>query len=137
MQCHFIEVTQDALGGFNWGKFMLARFTAEQWTARSALPAAQGQLLLAGRGMWHDDVLVLDLETGEGAIFQPRHGLAGADLTRHQILVCPLFEPFLEWLYGYRPARPEAWWSELPDLVELPAAPGGLYGYRRPGPAGA
>lgn len=71
----------------------------------------------------------MDLATGEGALF--RHGgLASADLNRHKIWVCLLFEPFLQWLYQQPMDR-------IPDLagqvVELPGSPTGFHGYRRPG----
>lgn len=72
---------------------------------------------------------VLDLQTGEGAYF--RHGgCAVADLNKHAIWVCPLYEPFLVWLYGQKPDL-----ATLPESVELPQAESALYGYRRKGPA--
>jgi hypothetical protein len=43
--------------------------------------------------------------------------------------VCPLFEPFLEWLYQQDLTRIE----ELPSHVDLPEAEFQLHGYRRPG----
>jgi hypothetical protein len=50
------------------------------------------------------------------------------------IWVCPLFEPFLEWLYErYREAG-ELDLDELPDVVELPGAEFAFHGHRRPGP---
>jgi hypothetical protein len=74
-------------------------------------------------------IFVLDLQTGEGAMF--RHGgFARADLNKHKIWVCPLFEPFLEWLYE----QDVDVLSCLPDTVDLPNAPFELRGYRRAGP---
>jgi len=143
----------EATNGFNHGKFLLGQFDHELGR-RSALPvdqqhteedlvhlakvgvAPQPYLLLQPR--WErGTLLVLDLETGEGALFRPG-GLAAADLHKHQIWVCPLFEPFLTWLYawagsvGRLDGRLPI--DALPDLVELPDAPSALYGYRRPGP---
>ena len=71
--------------------------------ARPAGPAASGRLACL-------HLVVLDLQTGEGAIFMPG-GLAAADLDKHGIWVCPLFEPFLAWLYK----------QDLSDLDALPA----------------
>jgi hypothetical protein len=130
METAIIEVTQDAASGFNWGKFCVARFDAE-WERRSALPHNSSAPLLSQCG-WADGFLwVLDLQTGEGAYFRPG-GSAPADLRRHRIHVCLMFEPFLEWLY----AQDLADLSALPPVVELPDAPAGLYGYRCPGPEG-
>jgi hypothetical protein len=44
--------------------------------------------------------------------------------------VCPLFEPFLEWLYEQDLTD----LSTLPRRVELPDAEFSFTGYRRPGP---
>lgn len=132
MDLHFIEATN----GGNHGKFAVGRFTRDEWAIPSALPGVEEQSLLWERG-WSPQVhrWVLDLQTGEGALFR-LGGVASADLNRTRIWVCPLFEPFLTWLYQYRPARPEAWWSELPRLVELPDAPFSFHGYRREGGEG-
>jgi hypothetical protein len=73
-------------------------------------------------------VIVFDLETNEGASFTPG-GLASADLNKHQIWVCPMYEPFLEWLYKQDLTE----LSKLPDYVHLDA-PSAMAGYRRPGP---
>lgn len=72
---------------------------------------------------------VLDLQTGEGAFFRPG-GYAAADLEKHRVWVCPLFEPFLEWLY--RQDLTDL--GQLPRLVELPDAEFAMRGYRRAGP---
>ena len=121
-----MEVTN----GPNWGKFLVARFD-EEWELKSELTRDP---LLRSLGWWSDHYLwVLDLQTGEGALFSPG-GHAHNDLKRHAIWVCPMYEPYLEWLYQ--------WWrdgnrsiAELPRLVELPNAPFSMHGYRRPGPS--
>lgn len=128
MKTKFVEATN---GPFNWGKFMLGRFTEEEWQRRSAITEDEGGLMLTGRGWDADHLLIVDLQTGEGSIFRPG-GLARADLTKHRIWVCPLFEPFLVWLYR----------QDLTDLEALPAsvdftqeeAPFSFRGHRREGP---
>ena len=118
---------------FNWGKFMVCRFDENEWAARSRI---DGGLLLRNRGWTPQHLFVLDLQTGEGAIFLPR-GRAGADLEKHRVWVCPMFEVFLGWLY----AHPEHWQdiATLPDLIELSAEEtrghNALYGHRREGPS--
>lgn len=124
MQTKIIEVEN----GFNWGKFLLMRFDAE-WAYRSAVDALP---LLATRGWCPEHLWVMDLQTGEGACFRPG-GLASGDLNSHAIWVCPMFEPFLEWLYK----------QDLSDLGKLPQLVSftpeetrqhtSLKGYRRPG----
>lgn len=122
MKTIFVEATN---GELNWGKFMVARFDAEEWSRTSIIDDARAPLL-RGRGWGPDHVLVVDLQTGEGAVFRPG-GHAREDLKKHRIWVCPLFEPFLVWLYG------------LPDPMEAPPrvdldAPFEFFGHRRPGP---
>ena len=127
METKLIEATQGIRGGFNWGKFCVARFDAE-WERPAAIDDSAASLLLrCGWGPRH--VWVLDLQTGEGAFFQPP-GSAHADLQSHGIWVCPMFEPFLTWLYQQDLSD----LGELPDIVEIPDAPGAMAGYRRPGP---
>jgi hypothetical protein len=119
----FIEVTNQNL---NWGKFLLGRFDSE-WEYESSV--APGTKLLAGRGWTPEHLLILDVQTGEGAVFSPG-GSVTHDLNKHKIWVCPMYEPFLEWLYR----------QDLSDLDKLPAfldlkdAPFEWSGYRRPGP---
>lgn len=141
MESKFVEVTQSVDGGFNHGKFMIGRFDKQEWQracemdlrfaeATTDYRRAQGEgRSLLGRCGWSGDhVLVLDLQTGEGSIFLPG-GSASADLDKHKVWVCPMFEPFLEWLYGQDLSD----LLKLPDLVELPDAPEAMYGYRRAG----
>lgn len=95
----------EAGNGFNHGKFMVARFDHNEWNSRSALPPEYGsggpvgsQPLVGGRGWGPEHIFVMDLQTGEGATF--RHGgYADYDLEKHRIWTCPLFLPFLRWLY--------------------------------------
>jgi len=107
MQTRFIEASNHAAGGFNWGKFMVARFTPEEWERKSTFG---GRNMLPERGWTPNHLLVVDLQTGEGALF--RHGgHASIDLQKHRIRVCDLFQPFLEWLYS----------QDVSDLEKLPA----------------
>lgn len=118
----FIEATN---GPQNWGKFMIQRFD-EEWAKRSQI---DGLPLLGGRGWSRDHLLIVDLQTGEGAIFRPG-GHAAYDLNKHAIWVCPLFEPFLAWLYEQDLTN----LGSLPSHVDLPDAEFMMSGYRRPGP---
>jgi len=132
MHTVFIEATQGATTGPNHGKFMVARFDHE-WFRPSAIPMLEGTIrplsLLRMCGWTEHHLWVCDLQTGEGAFFRPG-GLARADLERNRIWVCPMFEPFLTWLYTQDLTNIDA----LPNLVELPDAPFAMQGYRRPGP---
>lgn len=120
-----VEVTNDS---FNWGKFMLMR-PSHEWDRISVFaPASSVRSLLREIGWGPEYIWVLDLQTGEGACFLP-HGLASADLNKHKIWVCPMYEPFLEWLY----AQDLSDLNSLPDKVNLPKAAPALYGYRRGG----
>jgi hypothetical protein len=120
----FIEATNQEAGGLNWGKFMVCRFDEAEWQYHSAVSESR---LLPTVGWTKDFLMVVDLQTGEGAIFKPR-GVAAADLHKHKIWVCPMFEHFLTWLYA----------QDLTDLNKLPAlvqleAESAMYGYRRTG----
>ena len=124
----FIEVT-NTVGGkpFNWGKFMVARFSDEEWH-RGAVEGAKFLGLLDQVGWTRRHIIVFDLQTCEGAAFLPG-GWPKADLNKHRVWVCPLFEPFLEWLYKRDLTDLDA----LPDSITLPDAPAALSGYRRKG----
>lgn len=122
MNTKFVEVTN---GPHNHGKFMLGQFEQKEWEYTSRLPGDWP--LLAGRGWAPSHLMVFDLQTGEGAIFLPG-GLARADLNKHKVWVCPLFEPFLEFLWDW-PGDPML----VPDYLDLPDAPFAMAGYRREG----
>jgi hypothetical protein len=132
MKTKIIEGVQSKEHPGNWGKFLVGIPDIE-WARGSEV--SPGGALLNACGWSHGHVWVLDLQTGEGAFFKPG-GYAAADLRKHAIWVCVLFEEFLGWLYEY--------WREngggildldaLPDVVELPNAPFAFAGYRRPGP---
>lgn len=140
MRTRFVEATQGVEAGINWGKFMVALFDPEEWARPSEMLARRGdsRSLLRSQNWDGENVFVLDLATGEGAIFKPG-GLSSADLDKHRVWVCPMFEPFLAWLYEFIGARPYTengtplWLIELPKLVELPDVPGAMQGYRREG----
>ena len=131
MQTKIIEATNVAAGGINWGKFMLGRFDHE-WSRRPQVDTYDGgrMPLLMQVGWRAEHLMVMDLQTGEGAIFRPG-GHAEADLEKHRVWVCPLFPKFLAWLYQQDLSD----LTKLPDLVEIPDSESAMRGYRRPGPA--
>lgn len=130
MKTAIIEAVQRREASGNWGKFLVGIPDDDEWGHPSEVSAQDPRPLLAQLGWDRRHIWVLDLSIGEGAFF--RHGgSAHADLDKHKIYVCPLFEPFLEWLYR-QPLR-DVMTLRLPDLVELPDAPPDLWGYRRPG----
>lgn len=126
MKTKFIEATN---GPQNWGKFMVGRFSDDEWATPSALPDINGGSLLRTIGTHPSGVWVLDLQTKEGAMFVPG-GYAPADLHKHRIWVCPMFEPFLTWLHEQDLSDLDA----LPAHIDLPDAPFAMSGYRREGP---
>lgn len=124
MQTKIVEAEQPG-SGQNWGKFLVMR-PDDEWRRTSAISGATWPLLRE-IGWGPDHIIVFDLQTCEGAAFSPG-GLARADLNKHRIHVCVLFEAFLEWLYKQDLADLTA----LPDRVEVDAE-FALAGYRRPG----
>jgi hypothetical protein len=121
-----VEATQSIEHGPNWGKFLVMRPDAE-WGQHSHVDQARPVSVLALHRT-PEEIWVLDLATGEGACFRP--GLHGsAQLERHRVRVCPLYEPFLQWLL----AQDLTDLSALPPVVELPDAPAELFGHRRAG----
>jgi hypothetical protein len=124
MLTHFIEASTT----FNHAKFMLASFDSE-WEYQSQV--APGYSLLRYCGWDPRNILVLDIATGEGAIFRPNPlSSASADLNeKHQIWVCPMFEPFLQWLYQQDCSQ----LMRLPHTVDLGKVPPAVQGYRRQG----
>lgn len=135
MKTKIIEVTN----GFNWGKFLIGEFDTE-WELRTQIdtPEDAGPVrdtpLLAQLGWGKGYYLVLDLQTGEGFICNPV-GMPSADLRKHAIWVCPMYEPFLKWFYQ----QPLGDIASLPSIVTLTEeeAPSAMFGYRRPGPEGS
>jgi hypothetical protein len=141
MKSKIIEVTND---GFNWGRFWLGIPDADEWGHKSAVEKGMGLdgeaharsvLHTAGWSLLSHTFVLFDLVTCEGAAFNPG-GSASADLAKHQIWVCPMYEPFLVWLYEHAPRDGESLaLDEIPGLVDLGKVGGALYGYRRGGPA--
>lgn len=126
MKSKIIEATQTS--EVNWGKFLVQEFD-EEWGRRSALPGNDLDMpVLAQRGWAPYHILVTDLETGEGAMFSKRDPMPLYSLAeKHQIWVCPLFEPFLLWLCNQDFESVE----ELPEFVSLDTSFEALSGYRR------
>jgi hypothetical protein len=129
MEGVIVEATNGPKDPNNWGKFLVMR-PVEEWAYRSAVCGYPGPLLRE-IGWGSDLVIVFDLQTMEGATFEPG-GVAAADLKKHGIHVCVLFEPFLEWLYD----RDLTDLSVLPSHVDLPGWKAAFAGYRRPGVEG-
>ena len=133
MEQVFVEVSDEA----NWAKILLMKFGSEDLLVRSKV---SGDFLLKSvdnnrrvkTGTNAEKVFVLDLQTEEGAFFFPRkEGNAKDDLESHEIWVCPLYLPFLIWLYANMPKE----LKEIPKLVEFPKSTHVHYqGWRRPGP---
>lgn len=132
MRTRIVEAVQSKDGLGNWGKFLVGVFD-EEWAHKSRV--SPGRPLLRECGWWGPERLwVLDLQTGEGAYFGPG-GSATADLDKHRIWVCPLYGPFLEWLYArHEESGGRLDLDGLPEVVELPGAEFAISGYRRPGP---
>lgn len=124
METKIIEAAHSPEAG-NWGKFELCRHDTE-WARRSAVATGLRAPLLAQRGWSREHLWVHDLETGEGVCLRPG-GSARADLAKTRVRVCPLFGPFLDWLYKQDLRDLQA----LPDVVYLPGARFAQYGYRR------
>jgi hypothetical protein len=130
METKFIEVTNmGARNSGNWGKFLVGRFTPKEWARRSHVTESPYYSLLNAVGWTPEHITVIDLQTGEGAIFRAG-GYAKADLVKHRVWVCPMFEPFLEWLYKQNLKDLQ----KLPALINLPDAEFAMSGYRRKGP---
>ena len=130
MKTRIIEATQ----GLNWGKFLLAIFDTEMGYASRM----SGMRLLPSIGWDVRHFWMLDLQTCEGAAFAPT-GYGKADLEKHAVLVCPLYEPTLNALRriaAENGGRLDL--NALPDVLHLlpEDAPFEMYGHRRPGPRG-
>lgn len=100
MESKIIEATSD----WAWSKFLLLRLTRVELDYMSRVG---GSRLFSGYNS--TDILVVDVDTGEGAFFSPG-GHVQADLTHHAIWHGPLFKGFLSWLYK----------QDLTDLTSLP-----------------
>lgn len=131
MKTFQFEARHSPTGG-NWGKFLVAVPDTE-WEWRSGVDGNRPLLRTIG---WSPGFIwVHDLQTGEACIVYPG-GSAHADLQKHRVHLCPLFEPWLEWLYGqlrgYTNLTDRL--AALPKIVDLPHVPFAERGYRRPGP---
>ena len=125
MVTKFIEACDG--GDFNWGKFAVMQFTLEEWQYKSVV---DNRSLIGGRGWCQQHLFILDLQTGEGAIFRVHPtGLAKSDLDKHKIWVCPMYEHLLAWLYKQDVSD----LGKLPALVNLGDVPISMHGYRRTG----
>jgi hypothetical protein len=132
---HIVEATN----GLNYGKFLLARLDADELRMPTAMPEGNGTPWWRHGGLRRlnpHTTLVVDLQTGEGACFTLEGSgfHAHVDLERFRVHVCPLYEPFLGWLYDRGEfARGRGDLTTLPRYLELPDAPAAFAGHRRPG----
>jgi hypothetical protein len=113
-----IEARQDTSGTMvRWGTFLIGKMDTE-WIRASRVggsPVTRPLLSLCGWPL--NAVWVLDLQTGEGALFLP--GGPPAQLNgKRRIRAGPLYEPFLKWLDTQDVTNI----AGLPELVELPAS---------------
>lgn len=133
MQTFIFEAAHSPDGG-NYGKFMVGVFGSE-WSYRSGVDP--GARLLRQRGWGFGHMLVMDLQTGEGFTTHAS-GSAHAELCKTRIWVCPLFEPWLTWLYRQLRGNSDilAVLRDLERVVYLPDAPAAFRGYRRDGSCG-
>lgn len=126
MRTKIVEATQ----GLNFGKFLVGELDEKEIAHPSSIDVGKSTIRACGFGDVGRWRWVMDLQTREG-IFVQFGGVAVNDLNKHQVWVCPMFEPTLVKLYEYGSAPVES----LPDLIELPADVGGaLYGHRRNAP---
>ncbi len=135
MDLKFVEAghPQDMATGLygNWGKFAIGRYTNAELREPTRFPGCDGRHVVSLRGWGSEHIWVFDLATGEAARFHPV-GYAIADLSEHRVWVCPLFEPFLTWLYRFIREHPyPQWWDDLPRTVELSEADFAFGGHRR------
>ncbi len=140
MDLKFVEAghppDEHGIGG-NWGKFAVGRWTTDELREPTRFPGCEGQKIVNLSGWGRDHIWVFDLQTGEAARFHTNNPIpvdVPHQLRKHKIWVCPMFEPFLVWLWGHITAAGFNWWEALPRTVELPDAPFDFAGYRRPGP---
>lgn len=128
MQTYLFESVADPFTLDNWGAFLVAVPDEIEWGWRSrALPAGAPLPEMFG---WNSrQAWVMDLRTGEGAIFT-MGGDARADLDAHRIHVTAQFEAFLEWLYGQDLAR----LRHLPYMVKVADHSFSIRNHRRLGP---
>lgn len=138
MITRFIEATQKT-DNYNHGKFMVARFDADEAKAMTAMPGYEEWSLwrIGGQRKLHPGTtLVVDLQTGEGAAFSLKGSWPGAakyDLDAHKIWVCPMYEHFLGWLYRQGLGDGAGDITTLPRYVEIDTLEGSVAGYRRDG----
>lgn len=122
----FIEAHDAAK--FNWGKFAICKWELEEWSRMSVVDEETSVGLLHARGWSKHHIWVLDIQTGEG-FCTTTDGSPTADLNKHKVWVCPMFEPFLAWLYEQDLTDLE----KLPSIVDLGDVPTAMAGYRREG----
>lgn len=139
MELKFVEAGQAPEGGGNWGKFAVARWSTLEMREPTRFPGCEGQFITGLTGSPFDHIWLLDIQAGEGALFSINNPIpvdVPHQLNEKQIYICPMFEPFMTWLWEHIRSHQGTnldWFDELPRVVVLPEAPFDLYGYRRRG----
>lgn len=112
MISRFIEASHG--DGGNYGKFIVLRFDKRESQIKTRLPGHTGHPLFTfagARKLNPKTTFVFDLQTGEGAAFYiGDKGGARIALSQRDIWVCPLYLPFLNWLWG----------QDMSDITKLP-----------------
>jgi hypothetical protein len=115
---------------YNWGLFMVLVPDGNEWSWQSkVVPSLEP--VLGNFGWTPQHVIVMDIRTGEAAIFNPASGQPKVELDEHRIYTSPHFKPFLEWLYAQ---DIEHLWQAPGVVTELPDATFAMRGWREIGP---
>jgi hypothetical protein len=109
--------------GGAYGKWLVGQLDEHERSRKTSLPGYEGNASIwtfAGARRFGADpgaVFVLDLQTGQGAVFNPTTSSSpDYDLDQANIWVCPLFRDFFRWLYTQDLADV----TQLPNFIDLP-----------------
>jgi hypothetical protein len=120
MNTRLVEVTDGAF----YGKFLVAQFDEAEWrheaeVFKESIHRPVPYALLDVCGWSRDHLLVLDLETGNGTIFRPGGHLAHDMEKRQMGYVCPLYRPFLGWLYEHAARTGGIALDDIPAILHM------------------
>jgi hypothetical protein len=125
----FESMSRDHRTHANWGQFMVLVPDGVEWTWHSHITNSMTPAL-EEFGWTPGHVIVMDLRTGEAAMYLPGDGEAAKAMTEHRIFTSPQFKYFLEWLYEQDVAH----LYQQPNVIELPDVTHHLSGWRDIGP---
>lgn len=117
---HFLEASNGGL----WGKFLLLRHSPENLALKSSLPDFENETLLRGRKFDDEMTMMVDLQTGTGAIYtlsNPFDALFSLE-SKRRIWVCPLYRPTLFWLAQQGLGRGKGDITKLPRYIDVSEA---------------